>query len=96
MLVDRIAEPPVSLDDLTADALAADPEPVLADDAVPFDEAIGVRRPPGVLPGWYMPASAPGVHLTGWRRRVAWALIATFLAIAISGLCSTYGVLEIA
>jgi hypothetical protein len=43
-----------------------------------------------------MPAAAATVHLTGWRRRVAWLLVATFLAIVTSGLCSTYGVLEIA
>ena len=44
-------------DELTAEALAADPDAPIADDAMPFDagsEATGNM----LLPQWYMPAPA--------------------------------------
>lgn len=85
------------LDELTEEALAADPDTVAGDDGIPFAQMVGADDDgPGLLPGWYMPSTASSVHLTGWRRRVAWLLIATFIAIVSSGLCSTYGILEIA
>ncbi len=85
------------LDELTYEALAADPDTVVPDSAIPFARMVGDDDgAEGLLPEWYMPATASSIHLTGWRRRVAWLLIATFIAIVSSGLCSTYGILEVA
>ena len=83
-------------DELTEEALAADPNTVADADGIPFAQMVGTDDEPGLLPGWYMPSTASTVHLTGWRRRIAWLLVATFVAIVSSGLCSTYGILEIA
>lgn len=77
-------------EELTALALAADPDAPLSDDAVSIweldDHAVSS------LPDWYMPTprgAAPAGP--GWRRRVALVLIVSFLAIDAAGLCSTYG-----
>jgi hypothetical protein len=51
----------------------------------------------GLLPAWYMPSPMAGARrLTGWRRRVAIAIIAAFLLIDAAGLCSTYGSIVLA
>lgn len=81
-------------EELTALALAADPDPPLAEDAVSIWE-LAPERPDAVLPDWYMPAASGGVR-PGWRRRVALVLISTFLLINAAGLCSTYGHVVIA
>jgi len=88
----------ISDDELTAAALAADPETPVADGAVSFwdiarDETHDDNgRASALLPAWYMPAAADGRSLLrGWRRRVAIIVIAAFLAINAYGLCSTYG-----
>jgi hypothetical protein len=79
-------------DELTALALAADPDAVVADDAVSLWDLWRADAGDALLPDWYMPAPMPGGRRqTGWRRRVAAVVIASFLAIAASGLCSTYG-----
>ena len=44
----------------------------------------------GLLPDWYMPF-AGGAPLTGWRRKAALLIIASFLALTAAGLCTTYG-----
>lgn len=87
-------------EELTAAALAADPETPIADGAVSFwdlprndasdtgDDDKGSE----LLPAWYMPAAVGGRPLLrGWRRRVAILVVAAFLAINAYGLCSTYG-----
>lgn len=75
-------------DELTALALAADPDTAVDDDAVPLTPEPGT----GLLPGWYMPAPMGGIPLlTGWRRRVGLLIVAAFLLINAYGLCSTYG-----
>ncbi len=76
-------------------AMAGDPDAPLPPDAVPlWDRDLDDNGP---LPGWYMPAPAQGTPiLRGWRRVVAWVIIWSFLLIAMAGLCSTYGVVEIA
>lgn len=82
---------PVSDDDLTAAALAADPDTAAGDDAVSLWELQG-RDQEGLLPGWYMPVAPTGTGLLhGWRRRLGWFIIITFLVIDGVGLCSTYG-----
>ncbi len=75
-------------DDLAAQALAADPDQPLPDDAVPFP--VDDRTDPGLLPGWYMPAPVPGRSTPG-RRAVAIALVAAAVVINALGFCITYG-----
>lgn len=81
----------IDLDELTALALAADPDIVLPDDAVPFrgglDEGGG-----GLLPDWYMPAPTGAVYgRRGWRRVVAVSAVVAFVVLNAAGLCSIYG-----
>jgi len=83
-----IAEVDISDEDLTAQALAADPDPPLGPDAVPFrgDQPPGM----GLLPDWYMPAPA-GARPGPGRRAVAVAVVAAALVINGLGFCITYG-----
>jgi len=86
------ADEEVSDAELTALALAADPDAAVDSDAVPFraDQA-----GPGLLPAWYM--AAPMAHAGGRARRlVLVALIGALLVINGAGLCVTYGFPEIA
>lgn len=80
---------PVTDEELTALALAADPDFQVPDDAVPFSSA---ELPPALLPSWYMPAAVGGSSaMQPWRRRTARVLVAAFVAINAAGMCSTYG-----
>lgn len=84
---------PFTDDELTALALAADPDQAVDDDAVPFGVVHGEFG--DLLPAWYMPAP---ITLHGSRRRnaiVATVVIASLLLINALGLCITYGRLEI-
>ncbi len=73
--------------ELTALALAADPDAPLEPDAVPLRLYLG--QSPELLPEWYMPrAMMPGSR---WRTTLVVVLIAAFLLIDAAGLCSTYG-----
>ena len=82
---------PVSDEELTALALAGDPDAPVPDDAVNLWELDREDGEP-LLPGWYMPSPMAGCRrLRGWRRRVAILLIVAFLLIDAYGLCSTYG-----
>jgi len=92
---------PVLLDEdsaLCAAALAADPDTVVPDDAVPFD-AWAAAAESGALPGWYMPAPIGPPALRGWRRLVvklsSTMLVLAFLTITAAGLCNTYGDLHL-
>ncbi|MEO7572868.1 MAG: hypothetical protein ABIX10_10565 [Acidimicrobiales bacterium] len=85
-------------DELTAEALAADPDAPMGDDAVSLwslgADADGDRD---LLPGWYMPSPAGGASRHSRRRkRVVYLVVAAFLLINAAGLCSTYGIVEIA
>lgn len=94
--VDGVAAPmPITDEELTALALAADPDADPGPDAVPL-WSLDVPMAPGGLPGWYMPAPAAARPDRGWRRVVVYVIIAAFVAIAASGLCSTYGEITIA
>ena len=79
-------------EELTELALAASPDEMLDDDAVPLEGAWGASGP---LPLWYMPATT--VRARGGTRAVIVAvIIVSLLVIVASGFCITYGVLEIA
>lgn len=82
------AETALSDEELTALALAADPEEPLGPDAVPL--SVYLAQLPGLLPSWYM---APATARCGsrWRTPVIVAIIAAFVLIEAWGLCSTYG-----
>jgi hypothetical protein len=90
----------IAIDDaeLTAEALAADPDVEVPDGAVPLGTLTGdaVHEP---LPTWYMPAPMAPPRVRGWRRlalRVNVALIVSaFLTITAAGLCNTYGQLHL-
>jgi hypothetical protein len=90
---------PLDDDELTALALAADPDTVAGDDAVCLWDLTGTQGVP-LVPEWYMPAPMGGAApLTGWRRLFARCnvglIIAAFLVINAYGLCNTYGTLHI-
>jgi len=78
--------------ELTALALAADPDAPLAADAVPIDRYLA--QLPVLLPDWYMPMAMarPGNR---WRSAVVLAIVAAFLIIEALGLCSTFGQLTV-
>ena len=83
-------------EELTALALAADPDTVVGDDAVCLWDLLGDEdRAP--LPSWYMPAPSPGSRLLrGWRRRLVFVVVVAFILINMYGLCSTSGWIELA
>jgi len=87
----------ISDDELTALALAADPDAPLDPDAVPWHEylaASGALLAPAALPGWYM-AAVTARHGGRWRFVVIAALVVAFVVIEAVGLCSTYGQLGV-
>ena len=79
---------PITDEELTALALAADPDQPLDPDAVPLADYLAESF--GPLPEWYM---APVMARHSGRRRQAIILtvIGAFLLIEAFGLCSTYG-----
>ena len=81
-------------EELTALALAAEPDPVLPDDAVPLWDLVAADEP--LVSSWYMPSPAASIGAVGgWRRRIVVFLIAVLLVIEVAGLCSAYGVISI-
>lgn len=87
---DDVAHGEVTDEELTALALAADPDSPVGDDATSFFDVVGPDAG-SLLPEWYMPGGAGAGRLTGWRRGVALVIVATFLLITAYGLCNTYG-----
>jgi hypothetical protein len=81
----------VSDDELTRQALAADPDAAIDDDAQPLFEASAG----GLLPLWYMPA--PLTTPTGSSRRLALAalIVVALLVVVSSGFCVCYGVVAL-
>ncbi len=64
----------------------------VADDAVSVWTVLDLGDDVALLPAWYQPAPMRRAQvLTGWPRRVAIAIIVSFVAINAVGLCSTYG-----
>ena len=83
---------PISDAELTAQALAADPD-AIPDPGAPPWSAFGGGD--GLLPDWYMPAPVTGRR--GWGPRgIAALVILGFLVINACGLCITYGHLVVA
>lgn len=77
----------VTDDELTALALAADPDTVVPDDAVPFTSAdVPV---PGLLPEWYMPA--PSLRRSTSRTVVLTGIAIALFVVNVGGVCVTYG-----
>ena len=74
--------------ELTALALAADPDGLIDDDAVPVAEYLGQHA--GLLPAWYMPTPMARSG-SRWRVPVVVAIVAAFVVIEAFGLCSTFG-----
>jgi hypothetical protein len=75
-------------EELTALALAADPEQPLDADAIALD--LYPQQTFNLLPMWYMPpAMARGSR--GWRTPVVLAIVAAFLVVDVFGLCITFG-----
>jgi len=85
-------------DELTAEALAADPDAPVHGGAVDFWEVVG-HDAAAPLPSWYMPAPMRPRVVNGWRRVVVRcgvvSVIASFVAINACGLCNTYGQLHL-
>ena len=78
----------LSDEELTALALAADPNAPLDPDAKPWDGAVLHQH--GLLPDWYMPTPA-GARLARLPRTLVISLIVGFLMINAAGLCITSG-----
>jgi hypothetical protein len=78
--------------ELTALALAADPDVQPDKDAVPLTGY--ADQSAAALPEWYMP---PVTARRGkrWRTPVVLAIVVAFLVIEAVGLCSTYGQLVV-
>lgn len=81
-------EQPISDDELTALALAADPEARVEPGAVSIWALADDE--PALLPAWYMPR--PMRRSSSRRQRIViGVVVAAFLLINAAGLCSTYG-----
>jgi hypothetical protein len=81
---------PLTEEELTALALAADPDAPLSDDAVPL--SVHLAQFGTTLPPWYMPPPlSRGGHR--WKTPFVVAIVSAFLLIDAMGLCNTYGVL---
>ena len=78
-------------EELTALALAADPNAPLGDDAVPL--SVHLAQFAGALPQWYMPP-AIARSSSRWRVPVVVGIVSAFLLIDLMGLCNTYGILS--
>lgn len=82
---------PISDDELAREALAADPDAMVPDDAVSLWDLERPDTDP-LLPGWYMPAPSGGPRRhSRAQRRVVYLLVTAFALINAAGLCSTYG-----
>jgi hypothetical protein len=92
-MLGELVEGGITDDELTALALAADPDTPLDPAAWP-DPAI---RAHGPLPLAYMPPSSGGIRKhSRAMATVALILVAAFLVITVLGFCVTYGQLSFA
>ena len=85
----------LDLDELTAQALAADPDAPFDADAVPFGTELS--KGADLLPEWYMPVPQLSASERTPRRVFTVGLIIfAMLLLNGAGLCVTYGLPEIA
>jgi hypothetical protein len=77
--------------ELTALALAADPDEPIAEGAVPI--GLHLAQLGTALPLWYMPP-AVGRGGRAWKAPFVIAVVSAFLLIDLMGLCNTYGILN--
>jgi len=87
-------ETPLSDAELTALAMAADPDAPLSADAVPFHVHMA-QFAGAALPQWYM-APATARASARWRLPVVMTIVSAFLLIEAFGLCNTFGQLVFA
>ena len=92
MATDPLVDDDTALTDeeLTALALAGDPDAPLSPDAVPYVTDLEGSGQATLLPGWYMPAPV-SVARTPVRTVAAIAVVAGLVLINVLGLCITYG-----
>jgi hypothetical protein len=83
------ATPWISDEELAAEALAADPDLALDDDALPLDAARFTLLPP-----WYMPAAGRSRHARV-AAIVVLLIVGSLLLAEAFGVCLTYGRVEI-
>jgi hypothetical protein len=82
----------ITEDELTALALAADPDQPIPKDAVPIGVHLAQLGAP--LPLWYMPPVVRSGRR--WKAPVVLAVVLAFVLIDAMGLCNTYGILSLA
>ncbi len=82
----------ITEDELTALALAADPDQPIPTDAVPIGVHLAQLGAP--LPLWYMPPVVRSGRR--WKAPVVLAVVLAFVLIDAMGLCNTYGILSLA
>ena len=78
--------------ELTALALAADPDAPIAEGAVPI--GVHLAQMGATLPLWYMPPVMGRQGGRRWKAPVVIAVVSAFLLIDLMGLCNTYGILS--
>lgn len=85
---------PLSDEELTRLAMAADPDAPLSKEAIPLSLHLA-QFAGAALPEWYM---APAMASNGrrWRTPIVISIIAAFLLIEALGLCNTFGQLTLA
>jgi hypothetical protein len=82
----------ITEDELTALALAADPDQPIPNNAVPIGVHLAQLGAP--LPLWYMPPVVRSGRR--WKAPVVLAVVLAFVLIDAMGLCNTYGILSLA
>jgi hypothetical protein len=87
-----ISDLDISDEELSALALAADPDPTSDDDAVPLRSLDGEES--SLLPDWYMPIAQSRAR-SDWRAVVAIAIAVGLVLINAFAICVTYGFPEI-
>jgi hypothetical protein len=89
----RPLDVPLTDAELTELAMAADPDALLDEDAVPLHVHLA-QFAGAALPSWYMaPATSRPGHR--WRTPVVLTIVAAFLLIEALGLCNTFGQLTL-
>ncbi len=81
----------ITEEQLTELAMAADPNEPIDEEAVPLSVYLGgLEQSGGLLPQWYMPTPMARSG-SRWRLPVVLVIVAAFVVIEASGLCSTFG-----